>query len=221
MVADFLRPRLGVPMADVVTRGKGDVERTADRAELSASYAAAAADQGSAVTALSERVAAVERLLQREDVEVRSRNLMVHAHWEGKRRAGWRANQQYTLRTGDPAVLDELLTGLIVANPEWLHGPNWDLDDKTEAMREAQRLAVLDARQRAEGFASALGMRLGQLIRLDETGANHTFVADSRMAMPMAGYGGAEIAGAVRQLNLQPQPVTVSTTCTTTWALLD
>jgi uncharacterized protein YggE len=219
MVADFLRRRLGMPMADVVTRGTGNVERTADRAEVSASYGAAAADQGSAVTALSARVAAVEQLLQHEDVEVRSRSLTVHAHWEGKRRAGWRANQQYRLRTGDAAVLDELLTGLIVANPEWLHGPNWDLTDKTEAMREAQRLAVQDARQRAEGFASALGMRLGPLIRLDEAGVDHGFV-NSRMAMDS--YGGRpEIAGAVRELNLQPQPVTVSATCTTSWALLD
>jgi uncharacterized protein YggE len=219
MVADFLRPRLGMPMADVVTRGTGNVERTADRAELSASYGAAATDQGSAVTALSARVAAVERLLQHEDLEVRSRSLTVHAHWEGKRRAGWRANQQYTLRTGDAAVLDELLAGLIVADPAWLHGPNWDLADKTEAVREAQRLAVEDARRHAEGFASALGMRLGPLIRLDEAGANHGFVMD-RASMSVA-HAGAEMANVVRDLNLRPQPVTVSTTCTTTWALLD
>jgi uncharacterized protein YggE len=220
IVADFLRRRLGMPMADVVTRGTGNVERTADRAELSASYDAAAADQGSAVTALSGRVAAVERLLQHEDVEVRSRRLTVHAHWEGKRRAGWRANQQYTLRTGDAAVLDELLAGLIVANPDWLNGPNWDLADKSEAVREAQRLAVQDARQRAEGFASALGMRLGPLIRLDETGANHGIVHAREANMSVA-HDSARIAGAVQELNLQPQPVTVSATCTTTWALLD
>src|ERR1700730_2774086 len=100
IVADFLRPRLGMPMADVVTRGTGNVERTADRAELAASYGAAATDQGSAVAALSARVAAVERLLQHEDLEVRSRSLTVHAHWEGKRRGGWAAKQRSNQRPG-------------------------------------------------------------------------------------------------------------------------
>ncbi|KAA2263465.1 SIMPL domain-containing protein [Solihabitans fulvus] len=206
-------------MAEVVTTGTGEVERTADRAQLSVTFEATGTDRTDAVTQLSGKVAAVEELLDRSGVEVRSRRLAVYDNWAGDRRAGSRATQDYTLRITDPDALAELLARLIIAEPGWLNGPHWELSDKAEATREAQRLAVADARTRAQGYAMALGARLGPLSRLtdgtaDQGGFNRSY------AMAAAGPGGGGLPD-TSQLNHVPQLVTVSVRCTAAWTLLD
>ncbi|MEU5690705.1 SIMPL domain-containing protein [Actinosynnema sp. NPDC020468] len=203
-------------MAEVVTRGTGRVERTADRAEVQVSFETTGSSRTEAVTALTERVAAVERVLA--SVEVRSRQLFVHDNWNGRRRAGSRASQQYTLRVDDLAVLDELLGTLVQAEPAWLNGPNWQLKDDADAVREAQSAAVADARRRAEGYAEALGAKLGPLHRISD-GDTETSWAPERA---MVGYGGAPGAGPqMDQLNLEAQQIVVSVRCAGTWTLLD
>src|SRR5688500_16165778 len=96
-------------VADVVTQGTGKVERTADRAEVNVSFDAVGANRGEATSALNQKVAGVEPLLDRPGVEVRSRRLSVHDNWDGTRRAGSQASQHYVIRVTDPEQLDMLL----------------------------------------------------------------------------------------------------------------
>lgn len=205
-------------VADVVTVGTGEVERTADRAEVTVSFDATGADRAEAVSSLNQKVAGVEPLLTRPGVEVRSRRLNVHDNWDGKRRAGSMASQNYVIRVTDLEQLDLLLGELVQAEPSWMNGPSWQLIDDAEASREAQREAVADASRRAEGYATALGRRLGPLHRIVD-GENDRH--GPLMARSMA-YGAAPGAeGMVDQLNLEPQQITVRVTCTATWTLLD
>ena len=208
-------------VTDVVTRGTGEYEVTADQADIGVSFAAQAADRAGAVNLLGERMAAVEPVLQRAGVEVRQRNMHVGDRWNGRRRAGSSAEQHLTLRVKDLAVLDDLLAGLFSAQPDRLDGPHWSLADETAAIREAQRRAVADARARAEAYADALGGRLGALQHLADEGAERPYpMHGARMAM-----GGAETmavaADTVQQLGLVPSPVTARATCVATWSLLD
>ncbi|SHE57314.1 SIMPL domain-containing protein [Streptoalloteichus hindustanus] len=201
-------------MAEVVTRGSGETERTADRAELWATFAVKGRDRAEAVSALNARVADVEPLLATPGVDVRSRQLAVMENWERDRVSGARAEQRYVLRVTDPAVLEELVGRLVAAEPANLNGPNWELSDDHEAVWEAQHRAVSDARRRAEGYAAALGAQLGPLLRLADGGQDGvaTFAAARSYEMASVDVG---------ELNLEPQLVTVSAQCTATWALLD
>jgi uncharacterized protein YggE len=206
--------------AEVVTSGTGEVQRVADRAELRLGYRARGRDRAAAVRELTRRIGAVEPHLQRAGVEVRDRRLSVHDVWDGRRRSGAQADQSYLLRVTDVSVLDDLLAALVGTEPTTLDGPNWELADPSGAFREAQRAAVADARERAEGFAAALGARLGPLVQLtDGSQAHHGPVrfgqARAMMAMP-AGAPMPEVA----ELALDPQSVTVSAHCTITWQLL-
>ncbi|WP_185000867.1 SIMPL domain-containing protein [Crossiella cryophila] len=204
-------------MAEVVTKGTGEVERTADRAQLWVSFTASAGDRTEAVTLLGQRVAGVEPLLEQDGVEVRSRRLSVQPNWQGDRQIGANAEQHYQLRVADRATLERVVAALVAAEPAALNGPDWELSEQAEAAREAQVLAVADARRRAEGYASALGVRLGPLLRISDG-------EDAHYA-PMARAGGyamaAEVSPAVQALNLEPQAITVGARCTTTWSLLD
>ncbi|WP_367134086.1 SIMPL domain-containing protein [Saccharothrix sp. HUAS TT1] len=208
-------------MAEVVTKGVGKVERTADRAEVQVSFETKGPTRNEAVDALTARVAEVEPALGQPGVEVRSRQLSVHDDWNGKRRHGSRATQNYVVRVNDVAALDDLLAALVLAEPTWLSGPTWQLGDDAEAVREAQREAVLDARRRAEGYTAALGARLGPLQLLTD-GDAELWATEAR-GMRAAGYGGGApgVPPQVDQLNLEAQQIVVTVRCTASWTLLD
>lgn len=192
---------------------------TADQAEIRVSFAAHEPDRSRAVSALAGRMAAVDDVVRREGVEVRRRTVHVGDRWSGKRRVGVTAQQSLVLQIKDVAVLDDLLAGLFSAEPEWLDGPHWSLADETTVLREAQRLAVADARARAEAYAAALGGRLGKLLRLSDEGAERPYPV-ARMATMAAADSGVS-REVVQQLGLVPEQITVRATCVATWALLD
>lgn len=199
-------------MAEVVTRGSGEQEQIADRAELRVTFAAQGADRSAAVAELGARAQPAEPVLAGDGVEVRSRRMAVQTAWEGKRRTGCRAQLTITIRVHRVGVLESLLDGLLRAEPESLHGPTWQLADDSAATAVAQQRAVDEARRRAEGYAAALGARLGALQSISDTGTERPM---ARMA--------AESTGSpdVAELGLQPMPVTVTAGCTTVWTLLE
>ncbi|MCK2236411.1 MULTISPECIES: SIMPL domain-containing protein [unclassified Crossiella] len=202
-----------------MTKGTGEVERIADRAQLWVTFAVTATERAEAVRLLGKRIERVEPLLTQDGVEVRSRRVSVHPYWSGDKgeQAGVHAEQQYQLRAADQASLETLVAALIGQEPTALNGPDWELSDQAEAAREAQVLAVADARRRAEGYAEALGVRLGTLLRISD--------GDDQHYAPMARAAGfameADRLPSVQSLNLEPQAVVVSARCTTSWSLLD
>lgn len=210
-------------VAEVLTKGTGTVERTADRAQVDVSFETSGGLRNEAVEALTSRVSTVEPLLNRPGIEVRSRQLSVHDNWDGNTKAGSRASQRYVLRVTDLAELDGLLAALVLAEPTWLNGPSWDLTDTKDAVFEAQQDAVADARLRAQGYAEALGRRLGPLVRLSDGDGGDQWQMDTAMsARSFAGYGGSPGTPVqVDQLGLEPQQITVTVRCSATWSLLD
>ncbi|MCW0212106.1 MAG: SIMPL domain-containing protein [Pseudonocardia sp.] len=201
---------------EIVTEGTGHHEEIADRAELGLSFSAKGRTRAAAVTELGKLVAAAQRALDSPAVTVAHRRLWVHDEWKrGSRTGTCRASEQLTLRVTDLAELETVLGALLAAEPSGLTGPTWLLDDTDAAVLVAQRNAVADARRRAEGYAAALGGRLGPLRRLTES--------DGRGARPMFAMRAAGVEGApdvdVRDLELEPEPVRVTVQCTTTWGL--
>ncbi len=204
-------------VAEVVTKGTGEVERTADRAQVDVTFEALGAERSEAVSLLNQRISAVEPLL--ESFEVRSRQLSVHDDWDNNQRVGSRASQQYVIWVSDLDKLDGLLGELVQAEPSWINGPTWTLVDDTEAIREAQKEAVADALRRAEGYAAALGRRLGPLLRIGDAEGGVGY--SPRMMSGAASFEMAGPAGMVDQLNLKAQQITVAAACTAAWSLLD
>lgn len=204
-------------MAEIETQGIGQVERIADRAALELSYTQQAKDRASAASALTNRIGVVESALARDGVHVRDRQLVVHDTWDGKRRSGAQANQSYQVRITDLAVLNDLIADLMVTEPTMLRGPFWELADQGEAVRDAQRVAVRDARRRAQGYAEELACRLGPLVRITDSGVHAQPLRGASMGVNLSMKSAArpEIA----ELSLEPQLVTVTVTCKMTWEI--
>jgi uncharacterized protein YggE len=201
--------------SEIITEGSGWYEQMADRAELAVGYAGTGRDRASAVAALGTQVSAAEAAFGMRGVTVLHRRLFVHDQWRGNRVVGCRASEDVALRLDDVGALEAVLAALVATEPATLHGPTWLLTDPAAARRAAQERAVADARDRAEGYAAALGGTLGPLRRLSE-GSDHGGARDVRMMAARA-----EAAPDVRELGLEPEPVRVTVHCTATWELLD
>lgn len=208
---------LGGRMApEIVTEGTGWHEQPANRAELQVGYAGTGRDRSAAVGALGKRVAAAEPAFGLRGVTVLHRRLSVHDQWRGNRVVGCRATEDVTLRLDDVTALEEVLAAVVASEPETLNGPTWQLREPTAARRTAQGHAVADARDRAEGYAAALGGRLGGLLRLSEGGGGGM----EPRAFAMAARAREVAAPDVRELGLEPEPVRVTVHCATAWELL-
>lgn len=200
-------------MGEIVTEGSGWHEQLGDRAELEVGLTATGRTRAAAVAALGERVAAVAGAFGTTGVTVVHRRLWVSNEWRRDRVVGCRAGEDIALRITDVDVLEPVLTELIAAEPTGLSGPTWALADPVAARREAQRRAVADARDRAEGYAAALGGTLGPLVRLSEV-RDHPVMAYRTAA---ASFESGTVD--VRSLGLEPELVRVNITCTTAWIL--
>lgn len=193
---------------EIVTEGTGWFEQPGDQAELDVGFSVTARTRAAAVAALGERVAAAPFT----GATVRHRRLWVHNEWRKERVVGCRAGEDVELLVTDPSVLETLLSGVIAAEPTSLSGPRWVLADPAAARREAQVRAVADARDRALGYAAALGGTLGPLRRLSEAAPEHP------QMFRMAAMATSDDGG-VRDLGLEPEPVRVTVRCVTAWAL--
>jgi uncharacterized protein len=208
-----LAPALDPGRPQLVTEGSGWHEQLGDRAELDIAFTATARTRADAVRELGHRVAGADGVLHHAGLVVRHRRLRVHNEWRGNRVVGCRASEDITLLVTDVAALEDVLSGVVGAEPTDVHGPRWMLADTAAAQREAQRHAVADARRRAEGYAAALGATLGPLLRLVEAPEHGSAYA---VRMAAAESGGPD----VRDLGLEPEPVRVTARCSTTWTLL-
>lgn len=201
---------------EIVTEGSGWHEQPGDQAELDMTFTATARTRSDAVRDLGRRVAVARATLDRPDLVVRHRRLWVHSEWRANRVVGCRAGEDVAVLLMDVTALEEVVAGVVAAEPTDLRGPRWVLADPAAAQREAQRRAVADARERAEGYAAALNGRLGPLRRLSEA-PDHNAPVAYRMAAAM---DAAESAPDVRDLGLEPEAVRVTARCTTSWDLI-
>jgi uncharacterized protein YggE len=200
-------------MTEIVTEGSGWHEQPGDRAELAVGFAATAKTRADAVAALGRKVTAAAPALETAGLTVEHRRFWVHNEWRREKVVGCRAGEDLDVVLTDVGALEAVLSALIAVEPDRLDGPTWTLVDPAAARREAQRRAVADARDRAEGYAAALGAELGGLLRLSE-GVDHHPVGLSMRMMAKD-----ESAPDVRDLGLEPEPVRVTVHCTTTWEL--
>ncbi|MGK5734004.1 SIMPL domain-containing protein, partial [Streptomyces sp. URMC 124] len=108
-----------------------------------------------------------------------------------------------TATLNDFTILGELTTRLADLPLTRITGPWWSLRPDSPAHREARRLAVQEAVQRAREYAEALGSQLTALLELADDGAENT----GYPGMARGGYGAA--AAAEPELDLEPQRQTV------------
>ena len=109
-------------------------------------------------------------------------------------------------------MLGELLDEAVNAGANSINGVTFYVDDQTAAASEARRLAVEDARTKAEELAAAAGLTLGSVLSIAEGTV-------SPMPPPMYAGAGGEMAMAEAAVPVQPGSSTVAVDVSMTFEL--
>ncbi|MFC1720983.1 SIMPL domain-containing protein [Patescibacteria group bacterium] len=104
---------------------------------------------------------------------------------------GYTVTQNVAVKVRDFAVIGALLTDITESGANNVYGPNFAIDDLTQAQNDAREVAIAKAKEKAQQMAKAGGFRLGKLISISEGGGYTPQFARSFMAMDESvGIGG-------------------------------
>jgi uncharacterized protein YggE len=120
---------------------------------------------------------------------------------------GYRASNRVTVRVRDVAKVANLIDVLVGAGANDLGGINFTVSQPSRHLDEAREKAVADARRKAEIYARAAGVTLGEPLGISEEGAPAPLFR-GKMAAPMA--AGAPVAQGEE---------TLSVTVSASWAI--
>ncbi|HZX80339.1 MAG TPA: SIMPL domain-containing protein, partial [Lysobacter sp.] len=83
---------------------------------------------------------------------------------------GYQASNTVNVVVRDIGKLGRILDALVATGANQINGPTFDIDKKDPVYDEARRAALDKARQRADMYAQALGLRVRRIVSIDETG---------------------------------------------------
>lgn len=160
----------------IVTTGDAVVRRAPDRAFLVATVETRARDPKEAqsqnaklMSAVQARVAAAG--IPKDAVRTLGYNIQQEFDFTNGRRIprGYVARNAVEARVDALESLGELLDAVVQAGATSISGVRFDLRDRAGAEREALRLAVVDARGRADALAAGAGRTVDRILRIDDT----------------------------------------------------
>jgi uncharacterized protein YggE len=119
----------------------------------------------------------------------------------------FRASNRVTVRIRDVTKAANVIDVLVGAGANDIGGINFSVTQASKHLDEAREKAIADARRKAEIYAKAAGVTLGEPISIAEEGGP-TPMLRSKVAAPMA--AGAQVA---------PGEETLSVTVSVSWAI--
>ena len=112
---------------------------------------------------------------------------------------GYRASNRVTVRIRDVAKVANVIDVLVGAGANEIGGINFSVTQASKHLDEAREKAIADARRKAEIYAKAAGVTLGEPISISEEGAPVPLYR-GKMAAPMA--AGAPVAQGEERLSV-------------------
>ena len=158
-----------------VTSGEGSVKRTPDRAWVQVSVESRAKSPREAQKLNADAMSAVLQKLKSsglggDALQTRGYDLQPEFDYNNGRQTlrGYVARNNVELRVDELPRLGELLEQAVASGATSVGGVRFDLKDRASAEREALRLAVEDARRRADAVAAGAGMKIERIVRVEE-----------------------------------------------------
>lgn len=185
-----------VQAGQIVVQGRGSVDQAPDMAIISLGARFQAHTAREALTEVNKRTQAAFDVVTKLGVEPRDMQtgeLYLNPIWdhgssrnEIARIQGYEAGNRLTVRIRDLSILGNALDEMVTDGVNVFNGLSFALQDPTDAVAEARRKAVLDARAKAELYAEAAGVSLGGIVSINEGSAPRPqpmMMARAEMAM--------------------------------------
>ena len=121
----------------------------------------------------------------------------------------FRASNRVTIKVRDVTKIASVIDAMVGAGANDIGGISFVVTQASKALDEARAKAIADARRKAEIYAKAAGVTLGEPINIAEEGAARP-VFRGNVAAPMAGFTPTPVA---------PGEEVLSITVNATWAI--
>lgn len=194
------QPVPGRDVSVVMTSGEAVIQATPDRAWITLATETRASTPRDAQRRNSEAVKpALDRLRAAgipEDA-IKTSAYSLEPDWnfseKGRELRGYVARNTVTVRVDAIDRVGELLDLVVNAGATSVDNIRFDIKDRAKIERDALRMAVADARARADAVASAAGTTVDRILRIDEQGISsppivmrETFQATQRVGVAQA-----------------------------------
>lgn len=169
-----------------VVTGEGKVFVTPDTAKVTVGIQ----ETGSSLISVQENankksqalVAAIKKLgIDEKDIKTTSYNLYPQYDYltsTTNRITGYQISTNYEIKVKDFDKVNEVLTISTSVGANVIGSVSFEVNDETkkEKLNEARKMAVDEAKAKAEGLASAAGLTLGKIINVSESQASDNIV---------------------------------------------
>lgn len=118
---------------------------------------------------------------------------------------GYQANNNLTIVIRDLKKIGTVLDTLVGKGANQINGPSFTIENPDELLNKARKQAVAKARERAELYAEAAGMKVKRIISMSEStssGPMPPYPMMRKMEMMVASDAGAPTPVAAGQVNL-------------------
>ena len=167
--------------AVVSVTGQGVVTAVPDMVTVSVGVVTQAGTAAAALAANNKAMSALGDVLNSFDITERDRrtsNFGISPRYERRTNDGraptitsYEVNNQLSIRYREIDRLGELLDAVVKSGSNRVGSLIFGNSDEDQHRDEARRLAVADARHRAELYAEAAGVELGEILSIAEAGA--------------------------------------------------
>jgi uncharacterized protein YggE len=163
----------------IALTGHGEVRQAPDLATVTAgvvSQAATAKDALAANTADMERVMAALKAAGIAEKDIQTSNFTVQPRYDYSKDgrapslAGYDVSNTVSVTLRQLDMLGTVLDQLVQSGANQINGVSFGIDKPDEALDEARKQALADARHKAEIYAAAGGVSIGKLITIVEGG---------------------------------------------------
>ena len=171
----------------IAVSGQGEVRAEPDEATVSLGVTAQAETAGAAqqeANRIAGRILDAVGALGIEDKAVQTSSINLYPVYADPSRrpqqvqedepriVGYRASNVVSVRLADLAKIGPVIDATVAAGANQVQGVRFELRDDQGERLEALTRSVAAARAKAEALASALGMRLGPVLRAEEAGVS-------------------------------------------------
>ncbi len=174
------------PIPQVTVTGEGIVRVTPDMATITIGVNNQGNDANEVKKQNDETVDAVIKYLKKANIakeDYQTQRVYLNRNYDyDKKKYYYVANQTITVKLKDLNKYDTLITGLTDVGVNNIQGVEFESSKQKEHEKEARRLAMLNAQQKAREYAEAVGQGIGQAYLINENAVQNYYPVRS-MAM--------------------------------------
>ena len=180
--------------------GKGIVKVTPDQVAIKVRVESEGKDAVAVKNENDTSINAVIKFLRSEgvkDEDVQTEYINLNKNFDYNTKTySYKANQSLTVLLKDITQYETIISGLLNSGINRIDGVQFKSSKATSLKAEARVKAILDAKQRAETYATAIGQSIGKAVQISEASASvpRPQLRSANFAMEASSDGGETIA---------------------------